>query len=134
VKHVAYFGDGEKTFALTDPMTIELERILGFGIGAIMQRFTTRVFNLRDIAETIRLGLIGGGEAPQVASAFISAYVDNRPIAETLPIAIGILTARYFGDEPEGQDDAEPDEIDHAAATGNLAAAIKAAYADVADV
>jgi hypothetical protein len=131
VKHVAYFGDGEKTFALTDPMIHELERILGFGIGAILQRFTGRIFNLRDIAETIRLGLIGGGEAPQIASAFISAYVENRPIAETLPMAIGILEARYFGETiaDEAQDD-----IEQAGATGDLSAAIRAAYADVPDV
>lgn len=38
MKHTAYFGDGEKTFALTMPMTAELEREAGVGIGALYQR------------------------------------------------------------------------------------------------
>ena len=33
--HTAFFGDGEHTFALTDDMIIELERLADLGIGAL---------------------------------------------------------------------------------------------------
>lgn len=130
MKHVAYFGDGEKTFALTMPMIAELERKTGVGIGALYQRVAlTLQFHVGDVVEIIRLGLIGGGTSPTEAQSLIDAYTPEQPLIPLANLAVEILNARYYGEAitDEGQGD-EP------AATGDLAAAIKAAYADVADV
>ena len=59
MKHVAFFGDGEKTFALTIPLIQELERTTGHGVGAIFRRVQAQDFGIQEITEVIRLGLIG---------------------------------------------------------------------------
>ncbi|MCR4520955.1 gene transfer agent family protein [Bosea sp. 47.2.35] len=128
MKHVAYFGDGEKTFALTMPMIAELERKTGVGIGALYQRVAlTLQFHVGDVIEIIRLGLIGGGTSPTEAQSLIDAYTPEQPLIPLAMLAVDILNARWNEPNGEGQDE-EP------AATGELAAAIKAAYADVSDV
>lgn len=135
MKHVAYFGDGEKTFALTMSMIAELERKTGVGIGALYQRVAlTLQFHVGDVVEIIRLGLIGGGTSPAEAHSLIDAYTPHQPLIPLAMLAVDILNARWNEPVTEGQDYAEPDYIDHAAASGDLAAAIKAAYADVPDV
>lgn len=35
ISHRAFFGDGEYTFTLTDPMLTELEKLTGLGVGAL---------------------------------------------------------------------------------------------------
>lgn len=122
MKHVAYFGDGEKTFALTMPMIAELERKAGVGIGAIYQRVAlTLQFHVGDVIEIIRLGLIGGGTSPAEAQSLIDAYTPEQPLIPLAMLAVDILNARWNG---EAQDD-EP---------GDLSAVVSEAYSDVADV
>lgn len=112
MKHVAYFGDGEHTFALTPPMIRELEQKTGTGFGALYRRFASNQFGYGDIIETIRLGLIGGGTAPIDAQRLVDTYAHNRPILETLPLAFDILDARYVGKvEPSGD---QPDQKEEA--------------------
>ena len=150
MKHTAFFGDGEKTFALTTPMIHELERKTGHGIGAIFKRVSAMTFGIADIVETIRLGLIGGGTAPFVADALVKTYVDDRPLAETFPVALGILEVAWFGstitdaqDETGQPDPTDPadnaarpradiaeafaSDVQEAAASGDLAAAVREA-------
>ena len=122
MKHVAYFGDGEKTFALTMPMIAELERKAGVGIGAIYQRVAlTLQFHVSDVIEIIQLGLIGGGTAPAEAQSLIDAYTPEQPLIPLAMLAVDILNARWNG---EAQDDAPTD----------LVAVVSAAYADMPDV
>src|SRR5690606_885891 len=102
IVHTAFFGDGKKTFALTTPMIEELERNIGQGIGALYARFMASQFHFKDIIETVRLGLIGGGMSPADAQALIDAYAKPRPIMETYPLAFDILDARWNG-APEGK-------------------------------
>lgn len=128
MKHVAYFGDGEKTFALTMPMIAELERKAGVGIGALYQRLMSAQFFIADLIETIRLGLIGAGTSPSDAQRLVDTYAVNRPVMEILPLALDILECAWSGEAVT--DDTQDDEP---AATGDLAATISAAYADVAD-
>ncbi len=95
MQHNAFFGDGDHTFALTDPMIAELERITDLGIGALYQRAIGMRFALIDLVEIIRLSLIGGGASPQEAMRLVDTYGRNRPIAEILPLALDILDARW---------------------------------------
>ena len=97
MKHNAFFGDGEKTFALTDPMIAELERLTGSGIGAFYQRVIRMDFRLADLVEVIRLGLIGAEMHPEQAATLTNTYARNRPIAEIFPLAIDILECRWTG-------------------------------------
>jgi hypothetical protein len=107
VKHVAYFGDGEKTFALTMPVIAELERKTGVGIGALYQRVAlTLQFHVGDVVEVIRLGLIGGGTSPAEAQNLIDTYTPEQPLIPLAMLAVDILNARWNG-EPMAQDDAD---------------------------
>lgn len=107
MNHVAFFGDGEKTFALTPELILELERKTGAAIGALYARFMSAQFHFADIIEIIRLGLIGGGTQPAEAQALIDAYAKPRPIMETYPLAFDILEARWSGstDAPASETD-----------------------------
>lgn len=99
MEHKAFFGDGDHTFALTDDMILELERVCDTGIGALYQRAIAMQFKLADLVEIIRLSLIGGGGAtPEQAMRLVDAYGRNRPIAEILPLALDILDRRWSGD------------------------------------
>jgi hypothetical protein len=92
------FGGRQRRFCLRVGEIGELEELCSAGVGAIWRRLATLDFKHADIRETIRLGLIGGEETtPSSAAALVSRYVDERPIAETLDLAIAILGALMRG-------------------------------------
>lgn len=95
--HTAFFGDGEHTFALTDDMIAELERVTGIGIGALYLRAANMQFMLADLVEVIRLGLVGGGTTPERAAQLVDTYGRNQPIDDLFPLAMDILDARWGG-------------------------------------
>jgi hypothetical protein len=97
MSHSAFFGDGERTFKLTPELIVELERKTGSGIGGFCRRLFVGDFGHGDLVETIRLGLIGGGETPENAAALVGAYVVGRPLSESYPLAVSILEALWFG-------------------------------------
>lgn len=97
MNHTAFFGDGEHTFALTDDMITELERITDLGIGALYLRTVNMQFKLADLVEVIRLGLIGGDITPEQAMQLTDTYARNRPVDELFPLALDILDARWGG-------------------------------------
>ena len=97
MKHKAFFGDGEYTFALTDSMIAELERLAELGIGAFYLRAVNMQFKLADLIEVIRLGLIGGGTAPERAAQLVDTYARNQAIDDLYPLALNILDARWGG-------------------------------------
>jgi hypothetical protein len=107
-QHKAFFGDAERTFKLTPTLISELERTTSAGIGGLCRRLFIGEFKLLEITETIRLGLIGGGETPQAAAALVATYVADRPLAETYPLAVAILEVLWFGasDPKKGERDA----------------------------
>jgi hypothetical protein len=101
----AFFGDGERTFALTPVLIEELERKCNAGIGMIAKRLFAGQFSHADMLQTIRLALIGGGEKPQVADSLVQVYAANRPINEALPLAVAILETAFFGKASEAEGD-----------------------------
>lgn len=113
IEHKAFFGDGEYTFAFpTRELIEELERQTGKPVGALFWRLRNHDFAFTDILQVIRLGLIGGGTTPTDADQLVSVYGNGRPLVESFTVALGIMTALFFGsDEKE-------------AAPGDLAAAI----------
>ncbi|ESX86908.1 gene transfer agent family protein [Mesorhizobium sp. LSHC412B00] len=96
-EHVAFFGDGERTFALTPDLIIELERKTGAGIGSLCLRFPEGNFRHAELVEIIRLSLIGGGTTPKEAAALADTYAAKRPLTEPFPIAVAVLQAVWSG-------------------------------------
>jgi Phage tail tube protein, GTA-gp10 len=101
-----FFGDAERTFALTPVLIDELERVCGAGIGAVAKRLFSGQFKHGDMLQTIRLALVGGGETPQVAASLTEIYGAHRPINECLPIAVAILETTFFGKATEAKAEA----------------------------
>lgn len=131
MKHTAFFGDGEKTFALPSDQILELERKTDTAIGAIYTRVMTGHFRFADIMEVIRLGLIGGGTSPKEAQALVDAYARPTPVIDAFELAADILEARWSGKvESATVSDLASDAQDHlrqAAASGDLAASMSEA-------
>jgi hypothetical protein len=92
-----FFGDGKKTFRLTAPLIVELERKTGTGIGSITKRLFANEFTFGDVREVIRLGLIGGGEKPERAEELVAAYVDREPLGHSYSLAVSLLETAFFG-------------------------------------
>ncbi|MEP9373522.1 gene transfer agent family protein [Mesorhizobium sp. KR1-2] len=126
MKHTAFFGDGEKTFALPLEQILELQRKTGAGIGSLCQRIPEGHFRLEEVVEIIRLALIGGGSSPKEAADLADAYAAKRPLAESFPIAVALLRLVWLGEpEPDAQDD-----FRQAAATGEASAILRARIAE----
>lgn len=92
-----FLGDREHTFRLTPKFIPELEHVTGAGIGTLFKRLAEGHFHFAEIMHTIRLGLVGGGMCPKDAAHLCSSYVEDRPIAETWPIALAILERLWLG-------------------------------------
>lgn len=93
----AFFGDRERTFRLTPALVAELERQVGAGVGLVFRRLVAGEFKHADLVETVRLALIGGGETPEDAATLAKTYAAERPVAEVLPIALGVFESLWFG-------------------------------------
>lgn len=119
------FADGEYHFALLLPQIFELERNcggtdaegfrrgksifqiyeeisagLGLGIDDAPVFIGGGKANAKDIRETIRLGLIGGGLSPIDAKQLVDDYCfPVRPMTESLGVAWAILRAAIEGVE-----------------------------------
>jgi hypothetical protein len=106
--HVAFFGDGERTFALTPELIVELERKTGAGIGSLCLRFPEGNFRHAELVEIIRLSLIGGGTSPQEATALAETYAAKRPLSESFPIAVAVLQAVWNGTPGPAQEGQAP--------------------------
>ncbi|WP_426609484.1 gene transfer agent family protein [Bradyrhizobium sp. McL0616] len=104
--YATFFGDQDHTFKLTLELIRELESKRG-AFGAICNRMFSRNFAQEDIAETIRLALIGGGTAPRRAHELIAAYVNDRPLIETYELAAKILERTLFGTPNEKETTSE---------------------------
>lgn len=93
-----FFGDAEHDFALTPGLILELEAKTGTGIGAFSRRLLAGDFAHAWITETLRLALIGGGEAPQTAAKLVATYVPARPLIEAYALAVEVISALMNGE------------------------------------
>jgi hypothetical protein len=118
MNHTAFFGDGEKNFALTDEMIHELERKTGVGILALHTRFRAMAAHFSDLIEVIRTGLIGAGTSPEEAHKLVSIYSRSMLITDLYLLAFDVFDARFSG-KPE-----------QAAAPGDMSAAINLSLAE----
>lgn len=106
------FGDGTYRFRLGYRELMELQEKCDAGPTWILQRLAApnaenRGWRVEDIANIIRLGLIGGGMAPTDALRFVRTYVEGRPLIESLLPAQTILSVALVGAPDEEKKSAE---------------------------
>jgi hypothetical protein len=97
VTYTAFFGDGDKSFALPPHLIVELERKTGHGIGTLCMLVPEGRFRHAELMEVIRLALIGGGTSPEDAEALVATYAAPRPLAEPFALASAILHVVWTG-------------------------------------
>lgn len=102
------WGDDVHVFDLKLGQVRELEDKCKAGVFVVLGRLFGRTCSYDDIRETIRLGLIGGGKTPSQAWQLVTRYVDERPIAESLPVAMAIIAGLAHGAPEETADEANP--------------------------
>lgn len=102
------WADGTYTFRLAWGQLGELQEKCDAGPYVVLQRLHSGAWRIEDIANVIRLGLIGGGMDPTPALKLTRAYVEARPTMENLIPAQVILSAALMGapDEKSGEGDA----------------------------
>jgi hypothetical protein len=130
------FADGVYRFRLTLPMIHELQRKCGTGIGALFARVlkgrysfedgsfgmpTEAEYRVEDLIETLRCGLIGGGEGkvgedtirvtPPLAQQLVENYAyPAAPLKAAWDMAASILMACIEGYQDPQKKSAEPSE------------------------
>ncbi|KQP34304.1 hypothetical protein ASF27_01715 [Methylobacterium sp. Leaf102] len=95
----ADFAGERRRFQLRLGEMGELERLTGIGIGAIFMRMGAHQFSHRDVWDTIRLGLEGGGTSALEATALVMRY-HTQPLMDFLPLAASIVAAAVNGAPP----------------------------------
>ncbi|RKD61556.1 gene transfer agent family protein [Rhizobium sp. WW_1] len=100
-KIILAWADGDHVFRLGWGELEELQEACDAGPYVLLGRLYDESWRLADIAETIRLGLVGGGMAPTDALKKVRFYVKGRPPMENLQFAQAILSAGVVGVEDE---------------------------------
>ena len=96
-----FLGDAVHSFRLPLGQLEELQEKTKAGPQALLERLIGGTWTIRDVTETIRLGLIGGGMLPADAHQFIGRYVDQQPLSTSLGAAVVILSATLNGRQVE---------------------------------
>lgn len=107
------WADDRYTFRLPVEQLEELQELCDAGPAWIRARLATGQWRRKDISETIRLGLIGGGMKPTDARKLVARYVDARPLEENTLVAQAILAAVLVGVPDEAIKKAEGEESEH---------------------
>lgn len=115
------WADGSHTFNIAKIKSVlELEDKCEAGVSEVFQRISDGKWKINDVRETIRLGLIGGGMMPDAALKLVQRYVDDRPWAESVPVAMVVLMAAMVGvpgDPLEKKQETERTKEDRSTAT-----------------
>lgn len=93
------WADGHYTFRLAIGHWRELRDKTGAGPYELYDRVVRRKWAIDDLREVVRLGLIGGGMAPVEALKLVQRYVDERPLLESVPVALRIMQASLIPPE-----------------------------------
>lgn len=103
------FADGTYTFRMAWGQLIALQEKTGVGPPVLLERLFGRSWMIGDIAQVIRLGLIGGGMKDVDALRLVRRYVEERLPMDNLELAQRIMHAGLWGapDEPPGEQQGE---------------------------
>lgn len=103
------WADGSHHFRLGWGEIAKLQEECDAGPYVILQRLYNGDWKVQDIANVIRIGLIGGGLPPAQALKLVNAYVKTRPPMESLVYAQAIMSAGCVG-APEEESELKKDE------------------------
>jgi hypothetical protein len=96
------FADGRYAFDINKiGLLKELQQKTGRGPMALFQRLASGQWEIEDLTEVIRLGLIGGGTKPADAAVLVERYVVGHPLLRSVRIAVDILEQLML--EPENR-------------------------------
>ena len=106
----AEFGGEERDFRLAWGELIELQEKRDAGPAVMLARLSLGQWQLQDVTETIRLGLVGGGMDSAQAARLVRVNVEQKPFDlggenGLIILAVKILAAATHGvdDEPAGK-------------------------------
>jgi hypothetical protein len=102
------WADGRYRFRLAFDQWIELQEKTDCGPFVLLQRLQRGDWKIQDIAESIRIGLIGGGQTPDKARTLVERYVKARPPLESHHAALAIVLAGVIG-APDGEEPGKSD-------------------------
>jgi len=108
------FADDDYVFRLGWGELEQLQEACDAGPYVVLDRLVSGRWRMGDIANVIRLGLIGGGHEPVKALKLVRAYVQDRPPLESLVLAQLVLGAAVAGapEEDVGKKSEAPDQSD----------------------
>jgi len=138
-----WLGPEQRVFRLTVPMLEKVQEATDAGPPELIARMAGMLaapagmsnlqravmgglgrWRVQDIHAPILFGLIGGGMDPPAAARIVEEWVSERPLIESVPVALAALMAAVFGpeDEPLGEPtagEAQPSRRSRAASTGS---------------
>lgn len=91
------WGDGQYSFRLVFGGWKEIHEKCGVGPAEMLDRLVNRKWLANDLYEIVRLALIGGGMSAVDAMKKATDYVKERPLMESVPIAIEIVSVSLMG-------------------------------------
>jgi hypothetical protein len=91
------WGGAERCFALPNAQMRDLQKVTGVGPAKLLQRLFDGEWFLDDLRETVRQGLIGGGEIASAADKLMADYFDPEPKVLQTKLAQAILGAWLLG-------------------------------------
>lgn len=102
---IEWAGDFRKFRLAIDQLEALEDACGGIGCSEIFTRLETSRWGVRDVKETIRLGLLGGKTEGKIARRLVDEHVVDGKIFENVLIARAVLAAAIFGrpDDPVGK-------------------------------
>lgn len=100
------WADGTYKFRLAIGQLRELQERVGVGPLKLLKALLADEWRVDDAPAIIRLGLIGGGMSPVDALKKVRFYVEERPPAESIKVAVAVLMCGIYGppEEPVGKE------------------------------
>lgn len=91
---------GEHAFALKIGQLRALQQACDAGPEQILSRIWAGEWRVDDLAEVIRLGLVGGGDvAAKDAGQLVTGLMEKHPLMQFKPIAQAVLMDALIGDD-----------------------------------
>lgn len=94
-----FLGDGDHAFHLTFDLAHAFERDQRKSLFGVMRALSGGDWRVDDVAEVIRLSLVGGGMADLDAYGLVETYVKGRPLGPSAVLAGEILEDAFLGEK-----------------------------------
>lgn len=105
------WGGDTRTFRLDISRLIALQDATGSGPYEVLTRLSSGRWLIKDITETIRLGLLGGGMDGKKARELVEEHVSAGSVMQSVQVAQAIVMAALIGDPEEPVGKKEPAEV-----------------------